>query len=473
MLKHALAIMATLASPLPALAQDGLQGRVATELAKAPAGTRFGLLVVDDQGREVVAINPDMRFIPASNTKMFTTAAAFATLGDLTQPDATGGAAVRFDGRDVVLVGNGDARLSSADDCKLDCLADLVAAVAARTRTVGDIIGDDTLFPDERWSSGMSWNNIPTRSGTGISALTLDDNELVVTVTPDGKVASPAYYTVDNRITVAPGAKSDIGFDRAPNGYVLRLTGTIGRDAKPAILRVGIDDPARYAAWRFAEMLKARGVRVTGKIDVRHRPPGDADDPAKRGGAPAARPPAAPVLAKLTSPPLIEDIRITNKVSQNLHAELFLRRVALAAGSGSVADGQVAVRSILALAGAPRASFDLSDGSGMSTYNRVAPRGSIALLRWIAAQQWGAAWRDSLPVGGVDGTLARRFAGTILDKKLFAKTGSLNATAALSGWLITKSGKTFTFSAYANDVPDGTSATKAMDSALVLIAAEN
>jgi D-alanyl-D-alanine carboxypeptidase/D-alanyl-D-alanine-endopeptidase (penicillin-binding protein 4) len=319
----------------------------------------------------------------------------------------------------------------------------------------------------------MSWNNIPTRSGTGISALTLDDNELVVTVTADGKEVLPSYYTADNRITVVPGAKSNIGFDRAPNGYVLRLTGTIGAEAKPERLRVGIDDPARYAAWRLGEMLKARGVKVTGKIDVRHRALSAADDPAIRGSAPPARPPAGPVLAKLTPPPLIEDIAITNKISQNLHAELLLRRVALANGSGSIADGQVAVRAMLAAAGAPRASFDFSDGSGMSSYNRVAPRGAIALLRWIAAQPWGAAWRESLPVGGVDGTLARRFGGTILDRKLFAKTGSLNATSALSGYMITKSGRNFTFSIYANDVPDGTSATKAMDAALVLIASEN
>lgn len=319
----------------------------------------------------------------------------------------------------------------------------------------------------------MSWNNIPTRSGTGISALTLDDNELVVTVTPDGNVSLPGYYTADNRITVVPGTKSNIGFDRAPNGYVLRLTGTIGASGKAEVLRVGIDDPARYAAWRFGEMLKARGVKVTGKIEVRHRPLVAADDPAARGGAPAARPPAEPVLAKLTPPPLIEDVRITNKVSQNLHAELFLRRVGLVAGTGSIADGQVAVRAMLALAGAPRTSFDFSDGSGMSTYNRVSPRGAVALLRWVAAQPWGAAWRDTLPVGGVDGTLARRFGGTILDKKLFAKTGSLNATSALSGYMITKSGRTFTFSIYANDVPDGTSATRAMDAALVLIASEN
>jgi D-alanyl-D-alanine carboxypeptidase/D-alanyl-D-alanine-endopeptidase (penicillin-binding protein 4) len=474
MLKGVFTAVLALVIAIPAPAQDaGLRGRVEAALAQAAAGTRFGLLVVDDQGREVIAINPDQRFIPASNTKMFTTAAAYATLPDMTGPDTTGGAAVRLEGRDVVLVGNGDARLSSADDCAVDCLATLADAVAAKTRVVGNITGDDTLFPDERWSPGMSWNNIPTRSGTGISALTLDDSELVVTVTADGKASLSAYYTVDNRIIVVPGTKSDIGFDRAPNGYVLRLTGTIGADAKAERLRVGIDDPARYAAWRLGEMLKVRGVKVTGTIDVRHRVLTSADDPASRGAAPPARPPAEAALAKLTPPPLADDVVITNKVSQNLHAELFLRRVALVAGSGSIADGQVAVRAMLAKAGVARTAFDFSDGSGMSSYDRVAPRGAVALLRWIATQPWGVAWRASLPVGGVDGTLARRFAGTILDKKLFAKTGSLNATSALSGYMIAASGRTLTFSIYANDIPDGASATKMMDAALVLIAAGN
>jgi D-alanyl-D-alanine carboxypeptidase/D-alanyl-D-alanine-endopeptidase (penicillin-binding protein 4) len=179
------------------------------------------------------------------------------------------------------------------------------------------------------------------------------------------------------------------------------------------------------------------------------------------------------VLAKLIPPPLADDVKLTMKVSQNLHAELFLRRVSLVAGSGSIADGQVAVRGVLAKAGAPRAGFDFSDGSGMSTYNRISPRAAVALLRWIAAQPWGAMWRDSLPIGGVDGTLARRFGGTPLDRKLFAKTGSLNATSALSGYMTAKSGRTLTFSILANDIPDGASATRAMDRALEIVAASN
>jgi D-alanyl-D-alanine carboxypeptidase/D-alanyl-D-alanine-endopeptidase (penicillin-binding protein 4) len=108
---------------------------------------------------------------------------------------------------------------------------------------------------------------------------------------------------------------------------------------------------------------------------------------------------------------------------------------------------------MLEAAGVPRTAWDLSDGSGMSSYNRVAPRGAAKMLRWIAAQPWGAAWRASLPIGGVDGTLSKRFKGTLLEGKVFAKTGTLNATNALSGYLIARSGKTLTFSTFANDVP--------------------
>jgi D-alanyl-D-alanine carboxypeptidase/D-alanyl-D-alanine-endopeptidase (penicillin-binding protein 4) len=128
---------------------------------------------------------------------------------------------------------------------------------------------------------------------------------------------------------------------------------------------------------------------------------------------------------------------------------------------------------MLERAGVPRTGYDFSDGSGMSTYNRLAPRGAVTFLRWVSAQPWGAAWRETLPIAGVDGTLARRFRGTSLERRLFAKTGSLNATSALSGYMIGKSGRTLLFSIFANDVPDGASATKAMDAALELIAEAN
>jgi D-alanyl-D-alanine carboxypeptidase/D-alanyl-D-alanine-endopeptidase (penicillin-binding protein 4) len=458
------------AAPADAV-RETVQSRVAAELARAGPGTRFGLVVATGDGRELIAINPDGRFIPASNAKLFTTAAAFATLPGLDRPDAAGGASVRLadGGRrapDVVLAGGGDARLSSAADCVLNCLAALADAIAARTRRVRNVIGDDSLFPDQRWSPGMSWNNIPTRSGTAISALTLDDNELIVRVSPGAVGAAPSlellpYYTIENRaVTVAEG-QTELRFDRMPGSSAGYLTGTIAAGAAAETLRLGIDDPAHYAAWRLASMLQARGVRVSGQIGVRHRLASAAADSVRAEPAP---------LARLVPPPLGESLVRINKESQNLHAELLLRRVGLASGTGSIEGGVAAIEAMLARAGVPRTGWDLSDGSGMSTYNRLSPRTVVALLRWAAAQSWGEAWRGTFPVAGVDGTLARRFRGTPLERRLFAKTGSLNATNALSGYMIARSGRTLLFSFFANDVPAAAGATPTMDAVLAMIA---
>ena len=476
--------MVALGASSPATAwQATLQQQVETELTAARPGTRFGLVVTTEDGRELVAINPDGRFMPASNTKLLTTAAVFATLTGLDRPDVAAGASVRLErteGRipDVILRGGGDARLSSAPDCLANCLAELADAVAARTRRVRRIVGDDSLFPDQRWSPGMSWNNIPTRSGTAVSALTLDDNELSLRVSPGAVGQPPAldflpYYTIRNEAVTTAEGPAELGFERLPGSRIGRLTGTIPAGVEPERLRLGVDDPAHFAAWRFRALLEARGVSVSGSVEVRHRPFTPADDPARRGGVPPPRPPEPAALARLTPPPLAEDLILVNKVSQNLHAELMLRRLGLTAGSGSLEDGVAVIASLLERAGVPRTGWDLSDGSGMSTYNRLSPRAVATLLRWATTQPWGAAWRATLPVAGVDGTLANRFRGTALERRLFAKTGTLNATNALSGYMTGRSGRTLIFSFYANDVPEGGSAASIMDAALERIAAEN
>jgi serine-type D-Ala-D-Ala carboxypeptidase/endopeptidase (penicillin-binding protein 4) len=467
----------------PAAAQDPLGQQVEAILAEAGPGTRWGLVVTDPEGREVLAIDPDKRFIPASNTKIFTTAATMraAAQGALSEPVRVG-TRVRLEraekAQDVVLEGRGDAHLSAAPDCTGNCLATLAEAVAARTRRVRNVVGDATAFPDQRWSPGMSWNNIPTRSGTGIAALSVDDNEIAATVTPGEPGAPPTvalapYYTVRNLALTVPGDKAEIGFDREPGGREIVLTGTIGADAGPEALRLGIDDPAHYAAWRLAALLRERGVRVSGAVLARHRPLLPSDDPEERGAAPPAPAPIVPALATLEPPPPGTTVHAVNKASQNLYAELLLRRLGCIAGTCSIADGQGSIAAMLAEAGIDPGAVSLSDGSGMSSYNRVTPRAVAGLLGWIARQPWGAEWRATLPVGGVDGTLSRRFAGTALAERIFAKTGSLNATNALAGYLIAASGRELTFAIYANDVPDDVRATPLMDRALLAIAAAN
>lgn len=462
--------------PGQAAQQSSLQQQVDAMLAAAPAGVRFGLLVVDEHGRTIVSVNPDQRFIPASSTKMFTTAAAFALLPGIDQPDAAGGARVALEdgghGRrpDVVLSGRGDARMSSAPDCTVDCLATLADAVAARTRRVHDVIGDDTFWPDQRWVPGMSWNNIGTNSGTAVSALNLDDNELRLAVTP-GRVGEPPaitvppYFTLLNEArTVATGGKLSLSVERPVNSLFLRLVGEIPADAKGWSHRLGIDDPAHYAAWALKRLLEARGVRVEGAVQVRHRALGASGETLPEGSAPLP-------LAILTPPPLAEGMARINKDSQNLHAQALFRRLGQPATgeAGAVQAG----RKLFEAAGLPPRGFEFSDGSGMSTYNRISPRATIALLRWVDSQPWAAAWHASLPVAGRDGTLRRRFLGTVLEGNLVAKTGTLNATNALSGTFRTAGGKRVAFAFFANDVPGGTSVLATMDAVLVRIAAVN
>lgn len=461
-------------SPIAAQQPQSLQQRIEAGFREAGPGARFGLVVATEDGSELIAIRPDERFIPASNVKMFTTAAAFDMLPGIDRPDAAGGASVRLDeAGDAILTGHGDARMSSAPDCLANCLVTLADAVAAKTRIVRDVVGDDSLFPDQRWSPGMSWEDIPTRSGTAISALSLDDNVLPLRVTPAAPGKRPVldalpYFTIKNRAVT--GAATVLTVDRLPGSMDLRLTGTIAAGAQPVLLRLGIDDPAHYAAWRFKAALEARGVRVTGKVTTRHRAAMPADDPAVRGSAPPMRPPSMPGLARLAPPPLGQDLIITNKVSQNLHADLLLRRVGRVTGTGSIADGLAAIHAMLERAGVPRTSYDFADGSGMSLYNRLAPRGVVKFLRWTTQQPWAAQWRATLPIGGVDGTLSRRFANTPLERRLFAKTGTLNGTNALSGFITARSGRTLLFSIYANDAPERASAVKVLDAALVRIA---
>jgi len=486
MIRRFLLPLALLGLSAPVLAAPpsppATQQEVEAILAASPQGTRFGLLVVDETGREVVAINPDQRFIPASVIKLFTTAAAYALLPGMDQPDVAGGSQVWLEpgagkaAPNAVLYGRGDARMSSAADCQVNCLAQLADAVAARARRVHDVIGDATFWPDQRWVPGMSWNNIGTDSGTAVAALNLDDNEMVITVQPAAPgqaptVRFPGYFTLRNEaVTVAAGGKVQLFVERAVNGQELRLYGTVPADAKPWSDRIGIDDPAHYAAWALKAMLEARGVKVTGQVMGRYRPQALADLAAP-GAAPVAAPvPAKAALASLVPPPLAEAVVRINKDSKNLHAQALFRRLASPAGSEQWASAMQ--RKLFEAAGIDPRGFEFWDGSGMSTYNRLSPRAGIALLRWASKQPWGTAWLATLPVAGRDGTLKRRFVGTPLEGAVAAKTGTLNATNALLGTLVTAKGRRFAFALFANDVPGGTSALPVMEGVLRTIAAD-
>jgi D-alanyl-D-alanine carboxypeptidase/D-alanyl-D-alanine-endopeptidase (penicillin-binding protein 4) len=249
---------------------------------------------------------------------------------------------------------------------------------------------------------------------------------------------------------------------------------------------MSIEDPAEYAARSLRAMLLARGVQVSGKARAQHRQSVDTGDFLSAQQAPVTLHPitiqtvqsagAGPnVLASHVSPPLGDDLVVTNKVSQNLHAEITLRTLGkFESSDGSLLEGTRVVRQFLISAGVAPNDFVLFDGCGLSVQDLVTPRAFTSLLAYAARQSWGEAYRASLPVGGVDGSLSTRFKQSLLDGKVFAKTGTLGEARALSGYLVAASGQTVAFSIMCTDHSPSLPADRtAMDKIVAAIAESN
>jgi D-alanyl-D-alanine carboxypeptidase/D-alanyl-D-alanine-endopeptidase (penicillin-binding protein 4) len=501
----------------------------------AVAQAHWGIAVTAMDGTPIYSLNEAQLFQPASNAKLFTTAAAMALLGSnttyVTRVIAKGvfGGVGNLTGN-LVLVGAGDANLSgrdipyvapalrpkpappAADPLRyLEELADQVAKSGLKTVN-GDVVGDDMLFPREPYAQDWSIDDTVWGYGAPVSALSINDNQIKVTVTPADAAGKPAtvvidpaapYYSVDVSELVTGPAKSGshVEMERALWSNDLRIYGSIAVDAQPDDEEVAIQDPAEYAASSLKAMLEAKGIVVTGKARARHQISSDTQgfvketqeeiqgfDPRKHytqrtqdGGlgcgdhCDASTVPGEKVLASHQSPALREDMVVTNKVSQNLHAELFLHQLGAAVGNdGSTAQGARVVRQFLLSAGVDKDDFVFFDGSGLSGHDLVAPRATARLLQYASTQPWFEDWRRSLPVGGEDGSLAERFAKPPLAGHVFAKTGTLGEARALSGYLDCASGKTVIFSIMVgNHLPQSHADRDVMDEIVAAIAAAN
>jgi len=183
-------------------------------------------------------------------------------------------------------------------------------------------------------------------------------------------------------------------------------------------------------------------------------------------------------LAVHQSVTVAEDVVVTNKLSQNLHAELLLHQLGVAFSDdqdgGSTVQGLRVVRQFLLNSGIDKDDFVFFDGSGLSGHDLVTPRATARLLQYASGQPWFADWKSSLPVGGVDGSLEERFAKAPLKGKVFAKTGTLGEARALSGYLECASGKTVIFSIMVgNHLPQTHADRDVMDRIVAAIAAAN
>jgi D-alanyl-D-alanine carboxypeptidase/D-alanyl-D-alanine-endopeptidase (penicillin-binding protein 4) len=166
---------------------------------------------------------------------------------------------------------------------------------------------------------------------------------------------------------------------------------------------------------------------------------------------PADQPLLPKTLAKRQSPPLSELLKVVNKVSQNLHAEIMLREVANGAGFGGRRIALAEMSRFLRLIGVPADQVNLVDGSGLSRLTLASPTAITTLLRWMYNSPNRQVWMDTLPVGGEDGTLSARFRG-LEGTRVRAKTGRLTHVSALSGYVENARGETLAFSVMVNNL---------------------
>ncbi len=457
------------------LAAAGPGARIGAFLDASPvARTSFwGLRIVDlEQNRVLFERNANHLFVPASNAKLFTTSLALMRLG----PDykfQTRILAERVPGEDgcvesLRLVGGGDPNLSgraipyrmgAAAGNPLEAIEDLAAQAAARgVRCIdGDVLGDDSAYVWEPYPDGWSIDDPVWDYGAAVSALSINDNTLSVTVLPGASESDPAqivlappvaYYQIDNRVRIGAGERR-IHIDRLPGERRVGIWGILPLKDPGDTEALGIDDPALYAAYALRDALVRRGIAIRGEARAVHLYPGVLAD-LKNGPAPDPQPGVE--LARRESPPLAEDLRVTAKVSQNLHAEMALRAVARARRHiGSREAGLAELAAFLDEVGIDRGSYTFADGSGLSRLDMVTPAAVVRLLAYLHRSAERDVWLSLLPIAGQDGTLHARFAGTEAAGRIFAKTGTLSHVSALSGYARRKNGRMLAFSILVNN----------------------
>ena len=451
-----------------AAATSRFEKRVDALLGAEPASKgEWGLLVVDaETGQTLYQQNAAKYFVPASNMKLFTTALALDKLGPEfrfhTTLESTG--VITPEGElssDLVLVGRGDPNLSNRkfpfnlkeefDGPPERVLAELADALVAKgvKKMSGDVIGDDSYFPRERYPNGWEIDDMVWEYGAAISALVVNDNTATVTLTP-GQLAGHAVETVvaprtedfvvDNRVTTgAANVKADLTLTREPGAHLVVVRGTLPEKSAPRKLLLAIEEPALQAATLLKALLEQRGVEIGGGVRARH------DAIVVLGIMPT-------VLAEHVSIPLGDSLKLVNKISQNLHTEVLLRTAMRQAGTwNSFDDVAKFAADFYAQVGIASQDMIQTDGSGLSRHDMVTPRAMLTLLRYAQTRPWFESFFASLPVAGVDGTLEERMKNTPAAGRVHAKTGSVEHVRTMSGFADTAGGRRLAFSFMTNN----------------------
>jgi D-alanyl-D-alanine carboxypeptidase/D-alanyl-D-alanine-endopeptidase (penicillin-binding protein 4) len=420
-----------------------------TGLAGRIRGGTWGAMVVSlTRGDTLYANNAGEQMLPASTMKLLTSAIALERFGPDYQfsTDALRDAAVGPDGTltgNLYLRGDGDPALSGkftpgGPSGPMNRLADLVASKGIKHVT-GSVIGDASGFDDQKVPEGWLSRYLQASYAARVSALSLNENVIVVAVTPtsSGKPATvvlepstSAIPLIANVRTVAGGG-ARLSFRKQGDGTIT-ANGSIGARTSTRRYVYIVEDPASFATGAFLNALISRGIKVDGGTRL------------------GKTPPTATKVASLLSPPLASMIAAMNRESINHYAELLFRNAARGPqrdAVGTVANASHVLDAFFASkVGVDTTNLVFADGSGLSTVDRVTPRAQVQLLGYAHRASWGPWLHSSLPVAGDSELLKRRMRNTPAEGNLHAKTGTTNDVIALAGYVTAVNGEVLAFS---------------------------
>ena len=415
-----------------------------------------------DDGKTIISYNGGQSITPASNLKLFTTAAALEILGE----NYTYETKIFYSGKidnsgilngDIIIIGGGDPTLGSdnfENYISTDSLLKMVVKEISNKgikQITGAVVADNSRYDRISIPDKWYWEDIGNYYAAQTSGLSINDNYYKIFFKPGYSVGDYAEFLriepevpgldfYNNMKTGARGSGDNGYVYNSPGNYYAELRGTIPQGYKEFFIKGALPDPALLAVQLLDKYLQESGIKTDGrpepldeKINV---------DESK-------------LITRITSPPLKEIVKIVNKKSFNFYAEMLLKELGYRVlGEGSYEKGIQSIKEFLEEKEIDTGGFKIYDGSGLSRSNVVTTDMTTELLLKMKKSKSYNAFFSSLAVAGNSkdiGTLKSFGKDTILENNVFAKSGFITGVRGYSGYLKTQSGKLVAFSIIANN----------------------
>ncbi|KTD18228.1 D-alanyl-D-alanine carboxypeptidase/D-alanyl-D-alanine endopeptidase [Legionella jordanis] len=410
----------------------------------------IGVEVVDlTTGATLFRRNPTKAFVPASNMKLFSDAAALMVLG----PDyrfrnelSTNSAQLQ----QGVLKGSLYLHLTGDPSFSHDRLANLFAGLKTWkvNRIQGNVYIDSSHSAVSPYPPGWMAEDRVYSYGAPLAPVMIDTNRLTVTVNPSGKVDELAIVetndashsiSINNQVRTKPkGSRCGVSFNLDQNNH-LTVNGCVIVGQWAVQQQMAIRNPLAFAQGLIKQQLAEANISLEGNVLLGKTPAGSL------------------LIASETSKPISQLMADTLKPSDNLYADsLFLHAAEKLHGSPvNWPEAQILVKNFIQQqTGIELKNAVLTDGSGLSRHDLITPAQTAALLRFLHDKfPLSYEYIAALPVSGRDGTLQRRFKGPMQQDLVRAKTGTMRGIVSLSGYLYTANAHTLAFAIFINHVP--------------------